>query len=93
MVEEDRKLVITIEFYKSNKSWLDLKAKKDERTRIALERLKSAVKEKISEIEKAIKVVESKISSGELSESEIGHRKEYLSLLRSKLSYYEEVLS
>jgi len=93
MVEEDRGLVITIEFYRVNKSWLETKAKSDERTKIAIERTKKIVKEKIFETEKAIKAVEKKLSSGELSEIEIGHRKEYLALLKSKLNYYKEVLS
>lgn len=91
MVKENKRLVITFEFYRVNKTWLEIKAKKDEGTRKAIENLKSILKEKIEETENAIEIITNKLKNKEYSEIEEGHKKEHLTLLKEKLKYYKNL--
>jgi len=106
MVEEDKRLVITLDFYRVNKVWLDIKAEKDERTKEAIKCLKQMIKTKIIELELNIAKIGSDINGRDLCfstvreskqdweiwQKEKGHKKDYKSLLNNKLEVYKSLL-
>ena len=106
MVEEDKRLVITLDFYRVNKVWLDTKAEKDERTKEAITNLKTAIKIKIIELEGLIanfdltekkreiyySIERERKQDWEIWQKEKGHKKDYKALLNGKLNVYKSLL-
>lgn len=66
MISDSDKLVISINFYRANKTWLDIKAKTDEKTNSAIQSLKQIIGQKIEKLKKDIENLDNKICREEL---------------------------